>query len=750
MNVSRMRVTRGALATLVAASLLSTDAVFAQSAGNADDDALDEVLVTARKRGQAESVQDVPLAVTAFGAEQLEGRHVEDLQGLSFSTPNVMLDDVGTQKGVANFTIRGLGINSSIPSVDPTVGTFVDGVYMGINGGVVLDFFDVESVEILRGPQGILFGRNVTGGAVLIRTRAPSDEFSANFKVSSTDDMDRVIAASVSGPIGGDTFKARLTGYHNDDGGYFTNTFNGNDEFGQSQFWLVRPSFSFTPSERVDFTVRLETGELDGDDSTPGQNRALFSRDSFDIALNEEGLVNVEWQQAIAELNVDVGFGDGTITNILGWRDYEARQTLDVDSTPNTAFHANSKTFQDQLSNELRYAGTFGRVGITTGVFYFTQDLQYLENRRVISALGLLNSTMGGVQDHDTFGVFSQADIALSDAWILNLGLRYSEEDKEVASSRFIPTTNPALSGCNFDAEVCTPDFVHSDSWDDVTPKLGLQWKGSDDMQAYAFWTKGFRSGGYNLRNTSNRNAQGQFVNPPGPTDQEEVNAYEIGVKVDWPGNRVRTNFAVFLNDITDMQRELNLPGPAGVEQVIRNTADATIQGFELEAQAQLGGGFLLTGSYGYTDGEYDEILFDISGATGVINEVDYALRIPRLVDNTYGVGIMHEARLGTTELSTRINFFHRDDSAYTDNNLGILSEADMLDASISLAFMEGKLGLSLFGRNLLDEVTEGNDTQLPDIAPFGGDGPAGPRPPPTFSPLNKGRVYGAELSYRF
>jgi iron complex outermembrane recepter protein len=745
MKVSRMRMTRGALLTLVAASLLSADAVFAQAAGDADDDALAEVLVTARKRGEAESVQDVPLAVTAFGAEQLESRHVEDLQGLAFSTPNVMLDDVGTQKGVANFTIRGLGINSSIPSIDPTVGTFVDGVYMGINGGVVLDFFDVESVEILRGPQGILFGRNVTGGAVLIRTRAPSDELTANFKVSTTDDMDKIVAASVSGPIGGDTFKARLTGYYNEDDGYFTNSFNGNDKFGESEMWMVRPSFSFTPSESVDFTVRLETGKTDGD-GTPGQNRALFARDSFDLSLNEEGLVDLEWKQAIAELNVDVGFGDGTITNILGWRDYDSRGRLDVDSTPGTAFHANSKTFQDQLSNELRYAGTFGRVGLTTGAFYFTQDLQYLENRIVVAnipmlGIVLLNSTMGGVQDHDTFGVFSQADVSLSDAWVLNLGLRYSEEDKEAQIARFLPApVVPSL--CNFDTEVCTFDFVNSDSWDDVTPKVGIQWKGREDMQAYAFWTKGFRSGGYNLRNTS-------AINAPGPTDQEEVNSYEIGFKVDWPGNRVRTNFAVYMNDIEDMQREVNLPGAAGVEQIVRNTADATIQGFEIEAQAQLGGGLLLTGSYGYTDGEYDEILFDISG-DGVINATDFGLRIPRLVENTYGVGLLHEARLGGADLTTRINFFHRDDSAYTDNNLGVLSEADMLDASLGLALMEGKLGLSLFGRNLLDEVTEGNDTQLPDNALFGGDGPAGPRPAPTFSPLNKGRVYGVELSYRF
>jgi iron complex outermembrane recepter protein len=727
-----------------AAAVISPELLLAQAAS--DSGSLDEVLVTARKRAEAESVQDVPLAVTAFGAEQLEGRHVEDLQGLSFSMPNVMLDDVGTQRGVANFTIRGLGINSSIPSIDPTVGTFVDGVYLGINGGVVYDFFDVESIEVLRGPQGILFGRNVTGGAVLIRTRAPSDEFTANFKISSTDDMDKVAAMSISGPIGGDAFKARLTGYYNDDDGYFTNSFNGNDEFGQAEFWMVRPSFSFTPSDNVDLTVRLETGELDGD-GTPGQNRALFSRDSFDLSLNEEGLVATEWQQAIAELNINVGFGDGVITNILGWRDYESRGTLDVDSTPTTAFHANSKTFQDQLSNELRYAGTFGRVGLTTGVFYFTQDLQYLEHRAVLANLGplgirLLDSTMGGVQDHDTFGVFTQTDISLSDTWILNLGLRYSEEDKDAQIARFRVAPFLGPSSCDFGAEVCTFDFVSSDSWDDVTPKVGVQWRASDELQAYAFWTKGFRSGGYNLRNTS-------AVNAPGPTDQEEVDAYELGVKFDWPGDRVRTNIALFHNEIADMQREVNLPGAAGVEQIVRNTADATIQGFEIEAQAQVGGGLMFTANYGYTDGEYDRILFDISG-DGVINDTDFGLRIPRLVESTYGVGLLHEARLGGTDLSTRINFFHRDDSAYTDNNAGILSEADMLDASINLAFMEGKLGLSLFGRNLLDEVTEGNDTQLPDNPLFGGDTALGPRPPPTFSPLNKGRVYGAELSYRF
>lgn len=138
-------------------------------------DATNVIVVTGTKTQNAEDVQDVPLAVTAFNADSLEALKVRDVQGLTYSAPNVSLDQVGTSRGTANFSIRGLGINSSIPSIDPTVGVFVDGVYLGFNGGVVFDLFDLESVEILRGPQGILFGRNTTGGAVLINTGNPTD-----------------------------------------------------------------------------------------------------------------------------------------------------------------------------------------------------------------------------------------------------------------------------------------------------------------------------------------------------------------------------------------------------------------------------------------------------------------------------------------------------------------------------------------------------------------------------------------------
>ena len=135
---------------------------------------MEEVTVTARKR--EESMQEVPVSISAYSGDQLETLKVRDLKGLSVAMPNVAMDDVGTTRGVANFSIRGLGINSSIPGIDPTVGVFVDGVYLGLNGGTVIDMTDIDSIEVLRGPQGTLFGRNVTGGAVLINTRRPTDE----------------------------------------------------------------------------------------------------------------------------------------------------------------------------------------------------------------------------------------------------------------------------------------------------------------------------------------------------------------------------------------------------------------------------------------------------------------------------------------------------------------------------------------------------------------------------------------------
>jgi iron complex outermembrane receptor protein len=297
---------------------------------------LEEIVTVARKRSEAEAVQDVPVAVTAFGAEQLDALFVTKLDDLSHMMPNVQLEAVGTFPGVQNFSIRGQGINSSIPSVDPTVGVFVDGIYLGTTFGVVLDTFDLESIEVLRGPQGLLFGRNVTGGAVLLRTRRPSEEFGFRVRVGGNDNSDYNVAAALEGSLVDGTLAGKIVGYYADDSGYFSNTnqaqpipapwpgatyFNpatGRD-VGEMETWFVRPILTWTPSDRQEWTFIFESGKAEGDGavwaSVTEQRAGVL--DEFVTTGDETGFTDITWTQGTLELNIhDVG--PGTLTNLLG------------------------------------------------------------------------------------------------------------------------------------------------------------------------------------------------------------------------------------------------------------------------------------------------------------------------------------------------------------------------------------------------------------------------------------------------
>jgi iron complex outermembrane recepter protein len=716
--------------TMCAAASLSFIAGNPAEAAEADS-MLEVVTVTATKKGHAEDVQDVPLAVTAYGADQLEALKFKNLTSLSYSMPNVQLENIGTTAATANFSIRGLGINSSIPSIDPTVGVFVDGVYMGINSGVLFDSFDIEGIEVLRGPQGVLFGRNVTGGAVLLRTKLPGDSFEVSGRVATETGPNYIADLALSGPLIEGVLAGKLAAYHNDDAGWFENKFNG-ARFGEARQTIIRPALRWTPTEQLQFVLRAEHGEADGD-GPAGQNHALFARNSFDFSIDEQGFFDSKWNQAFLETTLEVG--EGTITNIFGWREYDSTGLDDIDSTPALSFHAGFATEQDQISDELRYAGTFGRAELTTGLYYFQQDLLYLERR--LLANGLVDRTGGGDGDFSTAGTFAAVDWALSETFTLNLGVRYTREKKEakIATIR--------AGGGSIPERTLVPDFADSESWSDLSPRIGVQWMPAPDSQIYAYWAKGFRSGGYNFRNTDPGVA-------PGPFDAEDQSSYELGWKQDFAHGRVRLNAALFHNTIERIQREINTPGALGVTQVIRNVGDATIQGGELEARVRVTDGLTFALQAGYSDGEYDSIDFDLT-ADGVINEADFALELPRLSPWTYGASIIHDLKLGAFgELASQLHFNHRDASFYTDNNRGTLNAADMVNLNVTYYPAAGPLSFSIYAVNLLDETTFGGDTQLPNSPAFGGGVPPGSRPPPTFSPLNKGRVIGAELRLKF
>src|SRR5687767_6726037 len=283
--------------------------------------AVEEIVITATKRGP-ENVQDVPLAVTGFGAEQLEDGNFNDLQSLSYSIPNVQLEDIGTISGYASFSIRGQGINSSIPSVDPTVGVFVDGVYMGQSAGLVLDNFDLEGIEVLRGPQGVLFGRNVTGGAILLRTKKPSDELDVNVRAGVESGLNRIFDGSASGPIVEGLLSAKIAAYQSDEDGWFENLYDGS-RFGENHMTVVRPAVRLTPWDgKLDAVLRYEHGQANGDGPAT-QNHALWKRGTFDFAVNRRGFYDSDWSQVIFDPTLQVPFGDGTITSVFGYRHYD-------------------------------------------------------------------------------------------------------------------------------------------------------------------------------------------------------------------------------------------------------------------------------------------------------------------------------------------------------------------------------------------------------------------------------------------
>ena len=726
MNI--LPLTKGQSLLVVAITALGLSGI--AQAQSASDAFLEEIIVTATKRTGGISVQDAGVAITAYGENQIDAMYLRDLKAIGFSAPNVQLEDIGTSRGTANFSIRGLGINSSIPSIDPTVGVFVDGMYLGLNAGVVFDTFDLEGIEVLRGPQGLLFGRNVTGGAVLLRTSRPADEFTFKGKVAFETGSNNYVSAVLSGPLN-DTVKAKFAAYVNDDGGWFENLANGNDNFGEANTTMVRGAIDWTPTDNFNLIVRVEYGQSDGD-GPASQNGGLFATDSFDFAVDEEGFYDNEWNQIVAEATIDVAFGEGQIVNILGYRDYESETLGDIDATPSDLFHAPARTIHDQISNELRYNGTFGKAYVTAGIYLFSQEVDYREQRDLLRATPAPPPSFvgGGVQEQDTFGTFAHVDYSLTDELTLNIGARYTVEEKDARiATIFVPAATG--SGCTLATGCTNFDFVDKDKWNSLTPKIGLQFTPDDDTQLYGFWTKGFRSGGYNLRHTS-------LTDPNQGFDQEEQNTFEIGLKKDFYDGKIRLNLAAFHNQIDDLQREVNLPSAAaGVVQLIRNTADATITGGEIEFDWAISDSLFLKVSGGYVDGSYDAVRFDLNG-DGLVDAADLALDLPRLANLSYGAQLFYDQELSFGTFRAQIGGNRRDPSAYTDNNRGQLRAADMFEASVSLSLKEDSLNLSIFGRNLKDEATIGGDTQLPFF------------PGATFSPLNKGRTYGVEVQYRY
>jgi iron complex outermembrane receptor protein len=707
---------------------------------------LEEVLVSARKR--PERPLAAPLALSAFAGERLELLAVRDLTRLTAELPGVLLDDVGTRRGTANFSIRGLGINSSIPSIDPTVGVFVNGVYLAINNDTIFDVFDLERIEVLRGPQGILFGRNVTGGAVLLETKKPGEQFEAELRGAveggGKGGYARYLMGSVGGPLS-DSLQGRLVLYGNDDQGWFENDFDGED-FGAIEQAMARGTLVWSPGLKDAVTLFYEHTDIDGEGAPsqshrngagiPGTPRN-FPRNSHEFAIDERGFQSVESDFLTLRWDRDVALGGGTVSNIFGWRDQSSVAMSDIDAQPEFLFHSPGWIDAEQWSNELRYRGRFAeRLDLTAGLYLFSGDLAYHDRRLFLGQAGVSGSAAatqdgGGEQSLETLGLFGAMDYDLSARWTVSAGLRLSREEKSVRVASFNLNSSP----CNIvTAGDCPFDFVDQEQFNTLAPRLGASFRPDDSRHLYTHWTRGFRSGGYNLRNSN-------AAEPPGPYGEEQVDSFELGYKQ--RGERWRLDAALFHTRVDDMQREVSLASPtAGILQLIRNTAGAALSGAELDLRVEPLPGLALTATGAWLDARYTSVRFDLDG-NGVVDAADEDLELPRAPEWTASLGASYRKDLARgAHLDLRAAWSYRDRVAYTDNNLGYILAQDLVDLDIAYESAGGRWRLAAYARNLLNEVKHGGDSQLP--AQFIGEPLGG-----TFAPLARGRIVGLALSWR-
>ena len=727
-----MRVTAAKLGLLTCVSMVVAMPVYAQDADPAQETGsseaeqgggsaqaiMEEIVVRARKKGAAELAQDVPIALSAVSGTQIEAMFAVDLTDVGQTMPNVRLDDGGSFPGVSNYTVRGMGFNSTIASVEPTVGTFVDGMYVAATLGGLQDTLDLESVEVLRGPQGTLFGRNVTGGAVLMRSRRPTGEFGGVVRAGIGSGGRKQIAAGVEGPLS-DTVSAKVFGSYSDMHGDYDNITTGRHH-GAEETYAIRPILRWQPSGSADITLIGEHGKTNGDGvasrfiEDPAQ--LLYTQGVREpkggaekLSIDFRGDTRIRWDQVVLDANFDVA--GGTLTSITGYRDISYLSTGDTDGSQTNTARALNIMDQHQFSEELRFAGKAfdDKLDFTIGAYYLEQKIEQFYH---VFFFGASNQRSGGRLSHKTWSVFAQGDLEVVPNLFLTAGGRYMWEKKSAQNAR---TPN-----CDLNLN-CTFTDSGSKVWKNFTPKLGVSWKATPDVMLYASWTKGFRSGGYNIRTTG--------VNElAGPYDEEVAKALEAGVKTEFLDGRARVNVAAFQNKFTGLQRTVN----SGLVNFIANVAAAKVTGFEVETTVLPVDNLALTANVGYLDAKYQDYILP---GTNTNLKGKQLVRAPKW---SYTLAATHDLDLGSAGLlTTRASYSYSGKTPANDPGNYFAPAYELVDASISWSpSKDSGVKVSVWAKNLTNEKYALTATYVGTL----------------FTNLYQAlpRRYGAEVTYKF
>jgi len=729
--------------TLSLVGVLGSAAAFGSLApafGQAVTDAgfmLEEIIVTARR--VEENLQDTPVAITALTGAALEQRQIFSTEDLDQVTPNLQFTNDTTLAGNNSSSvifIRGIGQTDPTATVDPGVGLYIDDVYMGQSVGGTLDFRDIAGVQVLRGPQGTLFGRNTIGGAIVLTTQDPGDEFGGDyrFQVGSDSLTDAFIALDVPGSDG---FRSRFTfGARNRDG-YVTRILTGED-LGDTSTYTATGKLIWTPRDALelkaqfDFTRSDENGNpfvfaasnesatfqrvASADAGCPGiagdwtalPAVPMINDDRCANDFQNKGPYNNNGTYALesklenwgASLHVNYAIDElWALKSVTSYRSLTWEGIRDADNTPLTILHTDYDSDGDQFSTELQLLyGDDGLRGVA-GIYYFEEEIDDIVFVQLNTpAPGVQADSDNNITENDSWALFTQWTFDVNDRMALTLGGRYTEDTKGSIPDQF----NYADPSAKY-----LPVRLYQESFDAFTANAALTYHWSDNVMTYLSYAEGYKGGGWNSHFNRPQSPEEQALFQK--FDQEEAETFEIGFKLDLLAETLRLNGAVFSTDYKDLQFTYRV----GVAPYLANAGKASIDGIELEATWVPNRAWMIQGGVGSLDTSIDT-LRAIAG-TGIGVSIGNALPFSPELQANVGVGYTGALNNGAV-ITPRLDLAYQDRTFFDANNtLEIAQLKSVTVANLSVGYAPASVNWRVVAgvNNATDELypTGGNSS---------------------------------------
>lgn len=699
---------------VLSAALLSTmvPLAIAQQSSGQKNLVLEELIVTAQRREQ--SLQDTPVAVTAFTASSIEERGITNTLDIMDSVPNLSIGGIGANPTAAGMTIRGLGGNDPQLTSDVKVGMYLDGVYMARMTNAAFNLAEIERIEVLRGPQGTLFGRNSTGGAVNIVTKKPTGEWGFKQEVTiGNRGRTRSVTAINTEEMAGvsASFSYLNTGYDGDVENIATTRLYpdiATGDGGEMDTDGYKIALRWMPSE--DVTVDLSYSDVDTDGFgaanqvtwanaglipfIPGFADIVAAADENrknSVALNGLGPDTTETRNT--NLTIEWDLGGATLKSITGLSEWDHEGYSDNDGAESILPFASSTRVesQEQKTQEFQINGSAlnDSLEYVTGLFYFEEQTTSFGAG---NSLGSQSSRISDT-DYSSWGIYGQGTWAMNDRLSLTLGLRYGEDDKKAEQ---------LLS------DIAVP-VIGEDDWSNVSYTAIADYQWNDDISTYFKVSTGYNAGGFNIRDTAIDPVTG-LTGFETPVDEETLTTYELGMKAEFMDNRVRLNSAVFYTDFEDMQIS-EVPDQTtclGVAfcLISSNAGGAEMKGVEIELEAVITEALSLQASYAYIDAEITEFILD-DGTDATEGKV-----FPFTPENSASLSLVYDfPATGIGQFSARIDANYQDEMAFssqdTNGDRYFGDSRTLVNARLTLADIpvaKGNLRLALWGKNLTDE----------------------------------------------